>query len=82
MKPWPCFFALFAALFSFIVLAGAFLVCFLRSIPLLIVFAPFNVRGELLSTQIDACLISADSYYTPERENSTMGKVYGFHFTE
>ena len=43
MERLAAFLAFFSAFFSFFVLDGAFLVCFLLSIPLLIVFAPSRI---------------------------------------
>ena len=46
MAPRAAFFARFAARFSFMLFSGTFLVCFLLSMPLLIVFHPCWVKLE------------------------------------
>ena len=56
MERLASFLAFFSALFSFKVFAGAFLVCFRLSIPLLMVFAPsmFAVKRP----RVDSCRVA------------------------
>jgi hypothetical protein len=74
MERLASFLAFFSALFSFKVFAGAFLVCFRLSIPLLMVFAPLMFTVKRL--RVDSCRVALYTR-TGKKETANVKKEKG-----